>query len=79
MKRLEYLPRLGLKSLFKNNQCCGSMPDPDLDPRIHASNSDPVPDADPDPDIFVFDLKLPTKTNFFAYYLLKVHLHHFQR
>jgi hypothetical protein len=42
------------------------------------------PDADSDPDIFVIDLqdankKLYLKKSFFAYYILKVHLHHFQR
>jgi hypothetical protein len=45
---------------------------------------DPDPDSDPDPAIFVNDLpKMPTKTNkkksFFAYYFLKVHVHHFPR
>jgi hypothetical protein len=42
------------------------------------------PDSDPDPAIFVIDLpKMPTKNkflnSFFAYYFLKVHVHHFQR
>ncbi len=42
------------------------------------------PDADPDPAIFVIDLpKMTTKNKFlksvFAYYFLKVHVHHFQR
>jgi hypothetical protein len=43
---------------------------------------DSDPDADPDPSIFVIDLpKMPTKKNFkfFAYYFLKVIVHHFQR
>ncbi len=45
---------------------------------------DPDPGVDPDPAIFVIDLpKMPTKTNFlksfFAYYFLKVHVHHYQR
>ncbi len=52
-------------------------PDPDLDPRIHASD----PDADPDPAIFVVDLgRCQLKTNlksFPAYSFLKVHLHKF--
>jgi hypothetical protein len=43
---------------------------------------DPDSDPDADPAIFVFDLpKMPTKTNFFksffAYYFMKVHVHHF--
>jgi hypothetical protein len=35
------------------------------------------PDADPDPAIFVSDLQDVKK--FFAYYCLKVHLHHFSK
>jgi hypothetical protein len=41
------------------------------------------PDADPDPAILVIDLQDANKNlffkSFFAYYFLKVHLHHFQR
>jgi hypothetical protein len=44
------------------------------------------PDSDPDPPIFVIDLqetnkKLPGNflNKFFAYYFLKVHLHHFSK
>jgi hypothetical protein len=41
------------------------------------------PDADPDPAIFVIDLqdanKKPFNKKFFAYFFLKVNLHHFQR
>jgi hypothetical protein len=45
---------------------------------------DPDPDADPDPAIFGIALQDGNKktkffTSFFAYYFLKVHLHHFQR
>jgi hypothetical protein len=40
-------------------------------------------DPDPDPAIFVTDLQDVNKKlilkSFFAYYFLKVHLHHFQR
>jgi hypothetical protein len=41
------------------------------------------PDADPDPAIFVIDLQDANKKkkifkSFFAYYFLKVHLHHFK-
>ncbi len=44
----------------------------------------PNPDPDPDPAIFVIDLqdankKLIFKKSFFAYYFLKVHLHHFSK
>jgi hypothetical protein len=35
------------------------------------------PDADPDPAIFVSDLQDVNK--FFAYYILKVHFHHFSK
>ena len=42
---------------------------------------DPDPDSDPDPAIFVIDLQDADKIIFYnsfsAYYLLKVHLHHF--
>jgi hypothetical protein len=37
---------------------------------------------DPDPDIFVIDLMMPTKNKtkkMFAYYFLKLHLHHFSK
>jgi hypothetical protein len=42
------------------------------------------PDSDPDPAIFVTDLqdeskKLIFNTIFSAYYLLKLHLHHFSK
>jgi hypothetical protein len=43
-------------------------------------DSDPAPDADPDPAIFVSDLQDDNNKKFlrfFAYYSLKVHLHHF--
>jgi hypothetical protein len=45
-------------------------------------DSDLVPDSDPipDPAIFVSDLKMATKNYFFpsfAYFFLKLHLHHF--
>jgi hypothetical protein len=45
---------------------------------------DPDPDADQDPVIFVSDLqdvdkKLIFSPSFFAYYFLKVHLHHFSK
>ncbi len=45
---------------------------------------DSVPDADPDPTIFVIDFQDANKKlifiyTYFAYYFLKVHLHHFQR
>jgi hypothetical protein len=36
-------------------------------------------DQDPDPAIFVIDLQDLKKKSFFAYYFLKVHLHHFQK
>ncbi len=40
------------------------------------------PDSDPDPGIFVSDLQMTTRKknflNFFAYYFLKLHLHHFK-
>ncbi len=56
---------------------------PDLDPRIYASDSDKGPDADPDPPIFINDLqnanKKLIKKSFSAYYFLKVHLHHFSK
>jgi hypothetical protein len=39
---------------------------------------DPDPDADLDPAIFVSDLQDVNK-NFFAYYFLKIHLHHFSK
>jgi hypothetical protein len=44
-------------------------------------DSDPDADADPDPAIFFSsDLQdANKKQSFFAYYFLKVHLHHFQR
>jgi hypothetical protein len=42
-------------------------------------DSDADPDADPDPAIFVSDLQDVNKKLFFAYYLLKVHLHHFSK
>jgi hypothetical protein len=50
-------------------------------------DSDPDSDPDPDPAIFVIDRqdsedtnkKLIEKKSFFAFYFLKVHLHHFQR
>jgi hypothetical protein len=42
------------------------------------------PDADPDPAIFVIDLQEANKKQIFlmklfAYYFLKVHLHHFSK
>jgi hypothetical protein len=41
------------------------------------------PKPDPDPDIFVLYLQDANKkqifTKFFAYYFLKVHLHHFSK
>ncbi len=46
---------------------------------------DPDPDADTDPAIFLIELQDANKkqifwfNSFFAYYFLKVHLHHFQR
>ncbi len=43
---------------------------------------DPDSDGDPDPAIFVIDRQEAKKTNylesFYAYYFLKVHLHHFR-
>jgi hypothetical protein len=43
----------------------------------------PDPGADPDPAIFVIDSqdanKKIIKIRFFAYYFLKVHLHHFSK
>ncbi len=62
-------------------QCCGSMTF-----RCGSGSADPClwlmdPDADPDSAIFVIDLqdanKKLIKKFFFAYYFLKVHLHHF--
>jgi hypothetical protein len=48
--------------------------DPDPDP-----DADPDPDVDPDPAIFVSDLQDVNQKIcflcFFAYYILKVHLH----
>ncbi len=57
--------------------------DPDLDPRIHASQL-MNPDADPDPAIFVIDFQDANKQQivlqkFSAYYLLKLHRHHFSK
>ncbi len=43
---------------------------------ISQSFADPAPDPAPDPAIFVSDLQ---DGNFFAYYFLKVHLHHFSK
>ncbi len=40
---------------------------------------DPDSDPDADPAIFVSDLQDVNKNNFFAYYFLKVHLHHFSK
>jgi hypothetical protein len=40
---------------------------------------DPDADADPDPAIFVSELQDANKKRFFAYYFLKMYLHHFQK
>jgi hypothetical protein len=48
----------------------------DLDPD---SDSDPDPDPDPNLALFVTDHPDANKKLIFAYYFLKIHLHHFQR
>jgi hypothetical protein len=58
-------------------------PNPDPDPRIHASDYW-IRILDPDPAIFVIDLqdanrKPILKESFSAYYFLKVRLHHFSK
>ncbi len=58
-------------------------PDPDLDPRIYASDLW-IRILDPDPAIFVIDIQdANTKQIFYfivsAYYFLKVHLHLFSK
>ncbi len=49
--------------------------DPDPEPIVRGMDRDP--DADPDPTIFVSSLQDVNKKFFFAFYFLKVHLHHF--
>jgi hypothetical protein len=66
-------------------QCCGSMKfwygSGSVDPYIRLMDPDSDPDADPDPAIFVSNLQDVNKKyqSFFAYYFLKIHLHHFSK
>ncbi len=56
-------------------QCCGSIK------FLYGSRSadPPLRLMDPNPAIFVSDLQDVNKEYFFAYYFLKIHLHHFSK
>jgi hypothetical protein len=76
--------KLFLVKIYTKWQCSGSMP---FWGGSGSGSADPclwLIDPDPDPAIFVIDLRDASKnlifnTIFFAYYFLKVHLHHFSK